>query len=205
MFSEKSLWALLLFLVVVTSEADSADPQQELERHSSRSIIGRSESLPGRRSLFLSDNDHVPFQNSKPNKVNFLLRYMHRKSKEATFNPKLSIDGEPIVSEVDSIGSSDEEILQTVCPSRAKSLCKKMIDLVITKRPEVAAEIVDSIRNKPPGVQASRLLFHKLLDAAIRKVEDKHYDQALNMAIDFVATKNPYLLAASKTLDMTMH
>lgn len=180
-------------------------PRPFLARSYSNVESGRHANLPPHQVV-----DGASLVKGKPNKVSALLQYFHRKSKESVYGQNTDSARQAIKSSPDIpseeltdyySGKTDEEILLSLCPKWVGSSCEKIMKKAIQKRPAEVAEIILAVRTKPDYVQSNRLVWHKLYEIAVRKIEEKGYDEKLNMVIDTAATKNPYLFAASKILD----
>lgn len=141
------------------------------------------------------------FKKSKSNKVSSLLHYFHGLSNDTVYDPKQVENVQEILKQPDFKRMSDEEVLKYLCSEKWTGVCEKTVRLAIEKKPHHVADIVQAIRNKPAYVNANKLLWHKLFEKAITKVEDNNYDEKLNTVINTAATKNPYLFAASKIID----
>lgn len=141
------------------------------------------------------------FKKSKPNKVSSLLHYFHGLSNDSVYDPKQVENVQQILNQPDFKKMSDEEVLKYLCSEKWTSICEKTVRIAIDKKPQHVADIVQAIRNKPAYVNANKLLWHKLFEKAITKVENSNYDEKLNSTINTIATKNPYLFAASKIID----
>lgn len=149
------------------------------------------------------------------NKVSELLHFIHRTSSKVVFRkPKKQsskkgpkndqADGGQEVEEPDYKSMTDKELFETICDQgNFVGLCNKATAAALRRNPEEGAKIAQAIREKPDYVDARKLLAHKLLETGIMKAEAKGYDKALDKAITFAATKNPYAYGAIKAIDLT--
>ena len=79
--------------------------------------------------------------------------------------------------------------------------CKMVLKLAMQLE---RTELANSIRNKPDHVNAARLLYHKLLERTIQRVESEGYDEKLSKMVDLLAAKNPYALMATKVVKVAL-
>lgn len=141
---------------------------------------------------------------SKPNKVSKLLHFMHDQSENIVFGDKSEGAGLEDVENSEYDNMSDEEILMSLCSDRILSPCRGIVRSILKRSPKTVEEIVHSIKTKPHEVNAKKLLWHKLLESSIKKIEDNRYDEVADMALNIALKRNPYVYVASKVADKTI-
>lgn len=176
------------------------------------STRGNLENERFRDPLNYADNSLITRQ-GKANKVSQLMRLIHEKAGEQLYarragqrpNDNLMVRGIGDDSEQLRLNQMPaDEIILSACSGQAGRTCQLAARLALSSPPEEKAIIANSIRNRPPHVDASRLLYYKLFESAISKTEKNKYDEKINFGIDLFVRKNPYALAATKAIDMAM-
>ena len=206
---------VLLVLVVSLSEALALRDMFSLSSSS-------SSSSPSKRTAseagFVQAGSLPP---AKRNKVSKLLHFAYEKSHESVYEATAlrsssdSSSDRETSDEENSIGGcseesrkwenkSDDEILRAACQEEGTIICKVVLKLAMQLEPDERTELANSIRKKPGHVNAARLLYHKLLERTIQRVESKGYDEKLDKMIDLLAATNPYALIATKVVKMAL-
>lgn len=132
-------------------------------------------------------------QRAKSNKVGFMLSSIHNISKKRTFRGSNSGN-----YQLDS-SMGPEEMLVNLCP-RSLGLCERFVRRSFRKNDRTIQNIAEDIM-RTPNVDPRTLFKFKLYEAGAGKIIENGYDTKLDSAINFVATKNPYLYATIKPVD----
>lgn len=152
-------------------------------------------------------DDSLITQSGKSNKVSKLMRFFHGKAGDVIYgkdksDPHLGDHDENTTLELDSINRTDDEVIMNACNNRPTKTCKLATKIALKYEGREKAAIANSLRHKPVDVDGSRVLYHKLFEAAIAKTEETGLDEKIDFGIDLLAKRNPYGWAASKALNM---